>query len=61
MINIFFSDFREAPEGVYIARGLDEAMNIVTKDLADKVESIYIIGGSSIYKVLHSDVSIGVS
>lgn len=47
-INLFY---REAPPGVYIARGLDEAINLVNKDLADKVESICIIGGSSVYKV----------
>ncbi|VDH91915.1 dihydrofolate reductase [Mytilus galloprovincialis] len=59
-INIVLSrEMKEAPPGVYIARSFDEAITMVNKDLSDKVESIYIIGGSSIYKAaMDSDYNI---
>lgn len=42
-----------APTGAYLAGSLEEAISMVTDkgDLADKVEGVHIIGGSSVYKV----------
>lgn len=42
-----------APTGAYLAKSLEEAISMVTDkgDLADKVEGVHIIGGSSVYKV----------
>ncbi|CAC5415032.1 DHFR [Mytilus coruscus] len=59
-INIILSrEMKEAPSGVYIARSFDEAITMVNNDLSDKVESIYVIGGSSIYKAaMDSDYDI---
>ncbi|CAH1789531.1 unnamed protein product [Owenia fusiformis] len=52
-VNVVISrEMKEAPEGAYIARGLDEAIDVVTSPaLADKVEGIFVIGGSSIYSL----------
>lgn len=42
-----------APTGAYLAKSLEEAISMVSDkgDLADKVEGVHIIGGSSVYKV----------
>ncbi|XP_061185140.1 bifunctional dihydrofolate reductase-thymidylate synthase-like [Saccostrea echinata] len=52
-INIILSTtMSHAPEGTYVAKCLDEAVSMVTGNgiLADKVEGVHIIGGSSVYK-----------
>jgi len=44
--------YRDVPEGVYLARSLQEALALVTSpELAEKVEDVHVIGGSSVYKV----------
>ena len=35
----------------FVARTLDEAMSLIER-MGDKVESTFVIGGSSIYKVV---------
>lgn len=52
-INIILSKtMTHAPTGAYLAKSLEEAISMVTDkgDLADKVEGVHIIGGSSVYK-----------
>ncbi|XP_033725589.1 uncharacterized protein LOC117315490 isoform X2 [Pecten maximus] len=52
-INIILSrTMNETPTGTYIARSLEDAISMVSGngDLRDKVESLYVIGGSSVYK-----------
>lgn len=50
-----------APTGAYLAGSLEEAISMVTDkgDLADKVEGVHIIGGSSVYKVSVENLMIG--
>lgn len=50
-INILLSrELPESPEGAHLARSFKEAMNIITSGpLAAKVESVFVIGGSSLY------------
>ncbi|XP_048750047.2 dihydrofolate reductase-like isoform X2 [Ostrea edulis] len=57
-INIILSTTIDPFDGVYVAKSLDEAITMVTGNgvLADKVEGVHIIGGSSVYKAaLESD------
>ncbi|XP_033726108.1 dihydrofolate reductase-like [Pecten maximus] len=52
-INIILSrTMKETPTGTYIAKSLEDAISMVSGkgDLRDKVESLYVIGGSSVYK-----------
>ncbi|XP_060080826.1 dihydrofolate reductase-like isoform X2 [Ylistrum balloti] len=52
-INIVLSrNMIETPSGAYLARSFKEAVAMVTGkgDFAEKVENVYIIGGSSVYK-----------
>lgn len=52
-INIILTNtMTQPPTGAYLARSLDEAISMVTGGgiLADKVEGVHIIGGSSVYK-----------
>ena len=45
-------DFREQPDGVYVAGSFDEAISMLTSvPLVDKVDKLFVIGGSSVYKV----------
>lgn len=52
-IFLCFLSNSQTPTGAYLARSLDEAISMVTGSgiLADKVEGVHIIGGSSVYKV----------
>ena len=44
--------FRKQPDGVYVAGSFDEAINLLTSTpLVDKVDKLFVIGGSSVYKV----------
>ncbi|XP_069101861.1 uncharacterized protein [Argopecten irradians] len=52
-INIILSTtMKEAPTNTYVATSLENAVAMVTGngELTDKVESLFVIGGSSVYK-----------
>ncbi|KAJ6669831.1 hypothetical protein lerEdw1_000380 [Lerista edwardsae] len=52
-INIVLSkEMKEAPKGAhFLARSLDEALNLIkSSELASKTDMIWIVGGSSVYK-----------
>ncbi|XP_052267985.1 dihydrofolate reductase-like isoform X2 [Dreissena polymorpha] len=51
-INIILSrDMNSAPDGTHVARSLPDALSLLsTEELADRVENIHIIGGSSVYQ-----------
>ncbi|KAL5019743.1 hypothetical protein ScPMuIL_002635 [Solemya velum] len=51
-INIVLSrTLSEAQEGVMLAKSFQEALNLArSKEMSEKVESIYVIGGSSVYQ-----------
>ncbi|KAK7096815.1 dihydrofolate reductase-like [Littorina saxatilis] len=51
-VNIVLSrDLPRAPEGAYLARSLSEAVTMLsTNPLGAKVESVFVIGGSSVYE-----------
>ena len=46
--------YSDPPTGAYLAKSLNEAVAMVTGNgvLADKVEGVFIIGGSSVYEVM---------
>lgn len=50
---IVFMFCREAPEGAnFLARTLDEALDLLElPELAKLIDMVWIIGGSSVYKV----------
>nr|KAG5693387.1 hypothetical protein BaRGS_015674 [Batillaria attramentaria] len=50
-VNVVLSkEMAEAPKGAFLARSLTEAVDMVTSDpLSTKVESVFVIGGSSVY------------
>lgn len=49
---IFLS--RVAPAGAhFLANDFDSALRLVETELADKADQIWVIGGSSVYKVSH--------
>ena len=50
---LFLCDFSSSPaDGVHIAKGLDDAVALLsTEDMTDLIESVFIIGGASIYEV----------
>ena len=49
---LYFKTFRNVPEGVFIANSMDSAVEITSQPpLCDCVERLFVIGGSSIYKV----------
>lgn len=50
-INIVLSrEMPEAPEGTHLARSFTEAMAMLAEDpLGSRVESVFVIGGSSVY------------
>lgn len=46
---------RVAPEGAhYLAKDFDSALELVETELADQADQIWVLGGSSVYKVPHS-------
>lgn len=51
-VNIVLSNtMSDPPEGAHLANSLDDAVALLSQEpLADKVENIFIIGGSSVYK-----------
>ncbi|KAK3578386.1 hypothetical protein CHS0354_025479 [Potamilus streckersoni] len=51
-INIVLSrEMKEIESGVYLSKSLQEALELIKdRDLSSKVEHVYIIGGSSVYK-----------
>jgi dihydrofolate reductase len=51
-INIVLSrELKEIENGVYVSRGLRDALDLVNdEDLRSKIENVYVIGGSSVYK-----------
>ncbi|XP_064596477.1 dihydrofolate reductase-like [Liolophura sinensis] len=51
-INIILSrEMKQAPEGTHLASSFSEAIQLVqAAPLADKVESVHVIGGASVYK-----------
>lgn len=52
---IIFFQFRMAPEGAhYLAPDFTSALNLLeTPELEAQVDQVWIIGGSSLYKVTH--------
>ena len=50
-INVVLSrELPEAPEGAHLARSFSEAMEMLTTgSLSSRVESVFVIGGSSLY------------
>ncbi|KAK2121429.1 hypothetical protein P7K49_002815 [Saguinus oedipus] len=51
-INVVLSrELKEPPQGALLARSLDDALKLTEQpELANKVDMIWIIGGSSVYK-----------
>ncbi|XP_076463676.1 dihydrofolate reductase-like [Babylonia areolata] len=51
-VNVVLSrELPEAPEGAHLARSLNDAITLLTTGpLASKVESLFVIGGSSVYE-----------
>ncbi|XP_036888351.1 dihydrofolate reductase isoform X2 [Sturnira hondurensis] len=52
-INVVLSrELKEPPEGAhFLARSLDDALNLIEEpELKDKVDMVWIVGGSSVYK-----------
>ncbi|KAK2192910.1 hypothetical protein NP493_20g02003 [Ridgeia piscesae] len=51
-INVILSRHpQKQPDGVYVAGSFDEAINLLTSmPLVDKVDKLFVIGGSSVYK-----------
>ena len=51
-VNIILSrEMSECPRGAYLRQSLQEAIDLVTTgELSSGVESVFIIGGSSVYK-----------
>lgn len=46
--------YRVAPAGAhYLAGDFNSALKLVETELADKADQVWVIGGSSLYKVLH--------
>ena len=54
LIQRFLISYSDPPTGAYLAKSLNEAVGMVTGNgvLADKVEGVFIIGGSSVYEVM---------
>ena len=54
VIRRFLISYSNSPTGAYLAKSLNEAVAMVTGNgvLADKVEGVFIIGGSSVYEVM---------
>ena len=53
ILNFFFNSV--APPGTFLAQNLDQAIDMTQNgSLKDKTEQIFIIGGSSVYKVIFS-------
>uniref|UniRef100_F7GY92 Dihydrofolate reductase n=1 Tax=Callithrix jacchus TaxID=9483 RepID=F7GY92_CALJA len=52
-INVVLSrELKEPPQGALLARSLDDALKLTEQpELANKVDMIWIIGGSSVYKI----------
>lgn len=54
VIKLFFFFFpREAPEGAhYLSKSLDDALALLdSPELKSKVDMVWIVGGTSVYKV----------
>lgn len=52
LISAFVSVSSEPPANAYLASSFDKAIELTQSGrLADKIESVFITGGSSIYKV----------
>ena len=51
MLSYFFIT-SEAAEGVIVAKSFDDAVEAVSSDkVQDRLENVFVIGGSSVYKV----------
>ncbi|XP_046584417.1 dihydrofolate reductase-like [Haliotis rubra] len=50
-INIVLSRTMETvPESVVLSRSLEEALEYTEREVKDKIDSVFVIGGSSVYK-----------
>ncbi|XP_013409720.1 dihydrofolate reductase-like [Lingula anatina] len=52
-INVVLSrEMKDSPDGAHLSRSLEDALSLLsTPPLSDKVESLFVIGGSAIYEV----------
>ncbi|XP_013387146.1 dihydrofolate reductase isoform X1 [Lingula anatina] len=52
-INVVLSrEMKDSPDGAHISRSLEDALSLLsTPPLSDKVESLFVIGGSAIYEM----------